>query len=173
MEEILDILKYVLPSLVVFGTAYFVLKLFLENEARNRKIHLKAENVKIITPMRLQAYERIILFLERITPSNLIIRTYNQNLSAIELQSKLIQTIREEYEHNLSQQIFISDNAWDLVKSAKEEIVKLINSASVTIDDSSPCNDLNHAIIQKSLEYKELPNHKAIAYLKREISQVF
>jgi len=173
MEDLLDILKYILPSLVVFGASYYVMKLFIENESRKRMLDMKVENAKIITPLRLQAYERIILFLERITPSNLIIRIYNKNMNALELQSKLINNIRDEYEHNLSQQIFLSDHSWEMVKKAKEETVKIINSASANIDDKASSQELSHAIIQKSLEYSELPNHKAIAIIKKEISKAF
>lgn len=172
MEEILDILKYILPSLVVFGASYYVMKLFIENESRQRLLSIKLENNKLITPVRLQAYERIILFLERITPSNMIMRLYNKNMSSIELQSLLVRNVREEYEHNLSQQIFLSDQSWEMVKKAKEEIIKLINTAAAGINDKAPSQELSHAIINKALEFSELPNHKAIAVLKKEIRQV-
>ncbi len=173
MSEILEILKYILPSLVVFAAAYYIMKLFIENESRKRLLQIKMENSKLITPVRIQAYERIILFLERITPSNLIMRVYNKEMTAINFQSKLVQSIREEYEHNLSQQIFISPQAWEFVKKAKEEMIKLINTASATVDDNASAQELSHAVINKSLEFSELPNYKAIAALKQEIKQLF
>ncbi len=172
MEEILDILKYILPSLVVFGASYSVMKLFIENESRKRLLTIKLENNKLITPVRLQAFERVILFLERITPSNMVMRLYNKNMTSLELHSRLIQNIREEYEHNLSQQIFLSEQSWEMVKKAKEEITKLINTAAAGIDDKASSQELSHAIINKALEFSELPNYKAIAVLKKEIRQV-
>jgi len=173
MEEILDIAKYVLPSLVVFGASYYVMKLFLENESRKRVLNIKLENAKLITPIRLQAYERIILFLERITPSNLIMRLYRKDITSIEFQTLLMQNIRDEYEHNLSQQIYFSEQSWELVKNAKEEIIKIINTAATTIEDNATSTELSHAIIGKTLEIKEMPTHRAISLIKREIAKVF
>lgn len=173
MEELLDILKYILPSLVVFGASYYVMKLFLENESRKRLLNIKLENAKIITPIRLQAYERVILFLERITPSNLIMRLYRKDMASYEFQSLLLQNIRDEYEHNLSQQIYFSEQSWDLVKNSKEEIIKIINTASTSVEDNANSTELSHAIIQKTLEIKEMPTHKAIGLIKKEIGKVF
>ena len=173
MEDLLDIAKYILPSLVVFGASYYVMKLFLENESRKRILNIKLENAKLITPIRLQAYERIILFLERITPSNLIMRLYRKDIASYEFQSLLLQNIRPEYEHNLSQQIYVSEQSWDLVKNSKEEIIKIINTASTSVEDNATSTELSHAIIQKTLEINEMPTHKAINLIKKEIGKVF
>jgi len=173
MNDFLDILKYILPSLVVFGASYYVMKLFIENESRQRMLKIKMENAKLITPIRLQAYERIILYLERITPSNLVMRLYKKDLSAIEFQSMLIQTIRDEYEHNLSQQIYVSETSWDMVKNAKEEVVKLINTSASSVDSSSSSTDLSHAIIQSALNMNVMPTQNAIKVVKKEIGKAF
>ena len=173
MEDLLDIAKYILPSLVVFGSSYYVMKLFLENEGRKRQLNYKVENAKIITPLRLQAYERIILFLERITPSNLIMRTFRKGVSSFEFQTILIQTIRDEFEHNLSQQIYISESSWELVKNAKEEVVRIINTAATSVSDDATSAELSNAIIQKALEIREMPTHKAISVLKKELGKSF
>ena len=74
MEDILDILKYILPSGIVFATAYFLLKAFIDNDNRKKLIEIKTNNQALINPIRLQAYERIILLLERISPGSLIMR---------------------------------------------------------------------------------------------------
>ena len=99
MNELLDILKYILPSLVVFVAVYFVLISFLENDSKKRIMEIKLANQKTITPIRLQAYERIVLFLERISPNNLILRVSRKEYNAFQLQSSLIKTIRGEFEH--------------------------------------------------------------------------
>jgi len=173
MEDVLDILKYILPSLVVFGVSYYIMKLFIENESRKRMLNIKMENAKLITPLRLQAYERIILLLERITPSNLIMRLYKKGISSIEFQSVLIQNIRDEYEHNLSQQIYVSEQSWELVKNAKEEVVKIINTAATLVEDGATSTELSQTIIQKTLEVNDMPTHKAISYIKKEIGKSF
>jgi len=173
MEEILDILKYILPSLVVFAASYYIMKLFIENESRKRVLNIKLENSKLITPIRLQAYERVILLLERITPSNLIMRLYRKDVSSFEFQTYLIQNIRDEYDHNLSQQIYISEQSWELVKNAKEEIIRIINTAATAVNDSATSAELSQTIIQKTLEVNELPTHKAINFIKKEIGKTF
>ncbi len=173
MEDLLDILKYILPSLVVFATSYYIMKLYIESESRKRMLNIKMENAKLITPLRLQAYERIILFLERITPSSLIMRLYKKGISSLELQSLLIQNIRDEYEHNLSQQIYVSEQSWELVKNAKEEVVKIINTAATMVDDNATSTELSQTIIQKALEVRDMPTHKAISYIKKEIGRSF
>ena len=173
MEELLEILKYILPSLVVFAASYFIMKLFIENESRKRLLNIKLENSKLITPIRLQAYERVILFLERITPSNLIMRLYKKDISSFEFQTYLIQNIRDEYEHNLSQQIYISEQSWEMVRNAKEEVVRIINTAATSVDDKATSTELSQTIIQKALEVHEMPTHKAISYIKKEIGKTF
>ena len=173
MEELLDILKYIIPALVVFATSYYVMKLFLENESRKRMINIKLENARLITPIRLQAFERAILLLERITPSNLIMRLYKKNISSFEFQSMLIQNIRDEFEHNLSQQIYISEGSWDLIKNAKEEVVKLINTAATQVSDTASSTELSQIIIEKSLSLKDSPTAKPISALKKEIAHIF
>lgn len=173
MEELFDILKYLLPSLVVFAAAYYVMKLFIENEGRNRMKEYKTENTRLITPLRLQAYERIILLLERITPSNLIMRVYRRDITSAEFQVTLLQSIRDEYEHNLSQQIYVSEASWELTKNAKEEIIKIINTAATSVPDGASSADLSQVIIEKTLELKEMPTHKAIAFIKKEIQKAF
>ena len=173
MEEALDILKYILPSLVVFGASYYVMKLFIENEGRKRQLNFKVENAKIITPLRLQAYERVVLFLERITPSSLIMRLLKKDMPSFDFQTLLIQNIRDEFEHNLSQQIYISEPSWELTKNAKEEIIRLINTAAASVPDSATATQLSQAIIQRTLDMKEMPTHKAISMIKKEIGKSF
>jgi len=173
MEDILEILKYILPSLVVFGASYYVMKLFIENEGRKRQLNFKIENAKLITPLRLQAYERIVLFLERITPSNLIMRLLKKEMSAFDFQTFLIQNIRDEFEHNLSQQIYISEQSWELAKNAKEEIIRIINTAATTVPDNATATQISQAIIQKTIDIKEMPTHKAISLIKKEIGKSF
>ena len=173
MEEILDILKYILPSGVVFATAYFLIRSFLENENRKKLLELKLNNQALINPIRLQAYERVILFLERIAPASILVRTLRPEMSAFQLQTALIQTIRDEFEHNLSQQIYISSTAWDLVKNAKEEMVKLINLSAAKLNDQASATDLSTVILELSMQKDKLPLNSTIEYIKKEIRQYF
>jgi len=172
MNEMFEILKYVLPSLVVFGTAYYLIKFFFENEQKKRSIDIKLAGYKIITPIRLQAYERIVLFIERISPESLIMRLHKPELSALQFQTMLILAIREEIEHNLSQQVYISSNAWEMVKNTKEDMIKLINTAAAKLNDNAGSTDLSRKIFELSVGEKSITK-PALEFIKNEIRQLF
>jgi hypothetical protein len=177
MNSILEILKYILPSIVVFLTAYYFLKQFLENEHKKRMLELKmksqSNNQGFITPIRLQAYERIVLFMERISPGSLILRVSEPNMNAIQMQTALIKDIRDEYEHNLSQQIYISQRSWELVKNAKDEMIQLISNAAVKVDKNANCTELAKEIFGLISNVEKLPVDFAIDYVKTEIQTQF
>ena len=127
-----------------------------------------------MTPLKIQAYERIVIFLERIHPNSLVVRVNKHGITAHQLHMDLIKTVKSEYEHNLAQQIYVSHNSWELVKTAKEEIIKLINISATKVAHDSPANELAMMVlnITSSLE-KKLPNEVALEYVKKEINQVF
>ena len=163
--------------MVVFATAYFLIKQFIESEHRNRLIEMKmnnqAINQKFVTPIRLQAYERVILLLERISPSSLILRENIPGMNVKQLQTTLVKAIRDEYEHNLSQQVYISKQAWDLVKTSKDEMVKLINEAAANIESNAPSTELAKAVFEIILQIDKLPVDIAIEVIKNEIQDTF
>lgn len=164
-------LLYVIPSLVVFLTAYFFLREFFQVETRRRKQEAMMERVRISLPVRLQAYERIILLLERISPGNLITRLHKPELSAREFQRLLIQSVRDEFNHNLSQQLYVSIHAWEMVKGAREEMVRQINTAAAQLDEQATSADLSNKLLALSVE--KLATRKAIDYIKTEAAKVF
>ena len=173
MSEILEILKYTVPSLVVFIAAFFVMKKFLDNEYRKLLFELKRGNLKTVTPIRLQAYERAILFLERINMENMIKRVNKIDMKADQLQMALITSIRSEYEHNLSQQIYMSDDAWEALKRAKEETVKIVHMSMASIGGKGTSMDLAQAIFEK-LEEEDIPPYlRGITIIKREVKHLF
>ena len=113
MPSYLIIILSVVPSLVVAVTAFFLTKYFVENDQKKRLLELKFHSKEMVTPIRLQAYERMAMFLERIDPNQLLFRVSNPELTAYQMQTILLATIRSEYEHNLSQQVYISPEAWE------------------------------------------------------------
>lgn len=173
MDTILEILKYLLPSLVVFATTVFLVHRYFKNEERSRRQQAIIDNQKLITPLRLQAYERVILFLERISPDNLIMRVNKPGMTAQQLQSELLKAIRSEYEHNLSQQIYISHGAWEMVKIARGRSIQLINSKADKLQKGTPALELSKAILESMVDEEKTPNADAIAFIKKEISQLF
>lgn len=173
MDRVFDILIIILPSLIVFLTAFYTLKKFMDNEQKKRLLELRKDTQKVITPIRLQAYERATLFLERISPDALVTRVHKNGMGARLLQAELLKTVRSEFDHNLSQQIYMSDNAWARVKNAKEEIIKLVNLASSKVKDDGSGIDLSKIILKVSLQVEKLPTQAALEYIKKEIRQSF
>jgi len=173
MEIALEILKYILPSIIVFVGVYFILQNFLENESRKQERSLRAKNQDLVVPIRLQAFERVVLFLERISLQNIVMRAYQGGKSAKALQSELLKMIRNEYEHNLSQQVYISSKTWQMVKTAKEETIKTINYSADQMNEDSSAMDLSRFILELSSKVEQLPTDVAIEALKREINYTF
>ncbi len=173
MGALLEVLKYVLPSLVVFITAYLLIKSFLDEKIKHKELEIKAIQKKELTPLRLQAYERIVLFLERISPHSLLPRTPQVNMDASMLQTQLLNTIRSEFEHNLSQQIYVSKEAWVITKSAKENIVQIINTAADRTPKDAPAFELSKTILEFMMQQNQSPTDTAIDLLKKEIESYF
>ncbi|MBO7497239.1 MAG: hypothetical protein J6T98_11870 [Salinivirgaceae bacterium] len=168
-----EILMCTLPALFVFLATYLVMSKMVKSE----QLRLKAENVlnnqKYITPIRLQAYERMVLLLERISPQSLVMRTQRQNISNQDLQSLLLKTIRSEFEHNMAHQLYISDKAWEMVRMAKEDCIKFINQTALQTKPDGNSLQLCKLILEKLLDRDLDPTTKAINYLKEEIRTLF
>lgn len=174
MEAIIDLLKIILPAAVVFLAAFFLFQKFFKNEQNKREHELKKASLNLTTPQKIQAYERIVIFLERINPNNLVVRVNKHGITARQLHQDLIQTIKSEYEHNISQQIFVSHNTWELVKTTKEEIIKLINISATKVPSDAPGNELAMMILNIVANVdKKMPNEIALEYAKKEIAKIF
>lgn len=173
METILEILKYTLPAIIVFMATYLVINKLINNEANKRKAELALNNHKIITPIRIQAYERMILFLERISPQSIILRLQKPGMTNQELQNAILRNIRSEYEHNIAHQLYISDKAWEYVKQAKENLVKQINQTALQVKPDGASIQYSKLVLEKVLDQDKDPTRKAINHLKSEIRGLF
>lgn len=166
MSQFYTFLSGIIPAVVVFLTAWYILKTFFKQETQNRQLRLYEEKQKLSLPVRLQAYERIVLLLERISPGNLVMRVHKPGLSAKQFQQLLVQTIREEYDHNLSQQLYVSQEAWERVKNAKEEMIQQINVAAGKLEEKDDSTELSRHLLSMSID--KLATRKALDYLKTE-----
>ncbi len=173
MELFFELLKYTIPAIIVFVGVYFILQRFMDNEQRKLDSAYRTSNAKLITPVKLQAYERMILFLERIALNNIVMRVYSRGMSAKDLQTSLLQTIRTEYDHNVSQQLYIPTKTWNLIKSTREENVKVINSCSEQLSDKASGLELSQFILELVGKMDKMPTDIAIEALKREVDRAF
>jgi len=173
MATILEILKYILPSLVVLATTVYLVKAFILQEEKKNGLQLKTEAQKFSLPLRLQAYERFVLLLERLQPAGLILRTSQSGMNAASLHTALLQAIRDEYDHNLSQQLYVSSQAWELVKNMREESIKLINAASSLISPDASAAELARQILVQDMQVSNASTDQAIEFLKKEAREFF
>lgn len=170
-----DLLKIILPALIVAGAIYFLFKEFLEKEQQRRLIELRLEGNKTTLPLRLQAYERVVLFLERISPNNILVRLSSAGSTASEFHRLLQQEIRAEYEHNLSQQLYISADAWTLVKEAKESVLTMVNRAYHGLPNPGQARgtELAKRILEGLMMDGAEPTAQALAVVKNEAIGLF
>ena len=173
MEILAELLKIIVPAALVLYAMYLVVKSFLDKEFQQKALSIKAGDRQVLLPIRLQAFERIVLFLERITPNNLLLRLNDSRYSAREFQQVLVHEVREEYSHNLSQQVYMSDESWAAVRSAMEEVIALINRASEELPEDARSLDLSRAILQKAVDQQKDPTGQALFRLKQEIRSIF
>jgi len=173
MDIILNSLQYTIPSIVVMLTAYLLIKQFYDKEVRQQKHVLMMSNQKLTTPIKLQAYERMVLLLERLSPENLLTRVHAPSVDAKAFKMLLLKNIRSEFDHNLSQQIYISSETWDVIKLAKENMVKLVNVAGSNINPSAKASDLSKMILEMYLKVDAPPLKVALDNLKKEFVENF
>jgi hypothetical protein len=172
METFYEILKITLPALLVMITAWLVLRRMLRDAEDRRRHDLLLQTVKTITPIKLQAYERVVLFLERISPESLLMRTARPEMTAQQLHAALVSTIRSEYEHNLSQQIYMSNEAWEMVKNARGTVVRIINNVASSLTPSSTGEELSRLLIEEVMDMDTEPCRTAISFVKAELARV-
>jgi hypothetical protein len=173
MDIILEILKYTIPAFIVFLTAYLLIVSQNKNDEKRRRSELAMTSKKTILPIRLQAYERLALLLERISPESIIMRQNLSNLSAKQLQTELLTSIRAEFDHNLSQQIYISSEAWERIKNARSNIISLINTAAQQIEPNASAYTLSQKILDMVMEHKSSLTAPALEMLKKEVQEIY
>ena len=172
METFYDILKITIPALLVMLTAWLLLRGLMKNDQDKRKQELVLQTGRTVTPIKLQAYERIVLFLERISLESMLVRISSPGMSAVQLHSALLTTIRSEFEHNLSQQIYMSPQAWEVVRNARSNMIKIINSEMEKMPEKSSGMELSRRLLETVMGMDKEPTRAAIDYIKAEIGRM-
>lgn len=163
-----EVLKYCIPALCVLLATWLVMRQFYKNEAEKRLWELKRLAQKEISPLRMRAYERLALLLERTTPEHMLMDVNLAEMTPLQLQAHLMQSIRQEYDHNLSQQVYVSDEVWVLIENAKAQTVAFINSIAQQIPAESNALEYAKALITAYHTNGDTPNELALQALKKE-----
>ncbi|MCX6239607.1 MAG: hypothetical protein NTY07_19010 [Bacteroidia bacterium] len=173
VNSIWEILKIVLPAIIVFLTAYFLFRDMLENSQKQREFEFRVTNSREVTPVRLQAYERLALLLERISPQSLLMRVSPNEVNASDYHQQLLSHIRQEFEHNFSQQIYVSAILWETIRGARENLIGIINKSAEEINDDATALTLSKKIIENYIEEENQAIVIAMNELKKEVGKLF
>ncbi|GAA4457576.1 hypothetical protein GCM10023189_28550 [Nibrella saemangeumensis] len=173
MELLSELLKLVIPAGLVLYGMYLTVKLLLERDADRYRYEVQNRYTEAVIPIRLQAYERMVLFLERISPNNLLPRLGNSATTALEFQQLLLQEIREEFNHNLSQQVYMSQHAWDHIQLALNEVMSLVNQAAANVAADAAPIELSKKIFGQIIDQGQQPTAEALRVVKSEIQVMF
>ncbi|UOB17327.1 hypothetical protein [Abyssalbus ytuae] len=168
-EKVLQLVTYALPTIITGVIAYYFFNQHTKNEEGRRRYLLQKEAQKDALPLRLQAYERMTLFLERINPAKLLIRVAPDSTDKDNYEATLISHIENEFDHNLTQQIYMTDDCWTIIKAAKNATIQLIRKAAMNSDSA---DKLRETILNELLE-KEPPSNAALGFVKKEITELW
>ncbi|RAJ11873.1 DUF7935 family protein [Olleya aquimaris] len=170
-QQLLNLLMYTIPSLVTGSVAYLFFREHMQNEEERRKFNIMKSLSKESLPVRLQAYERLALFLERISPNKLLLRVAPLSSDKQAYEDLLIKNIEQEFEHNLAQQIYLSDNCWSVVNASKSATIQLIRKVGVS-EKIDSANKLREAILNEMLD-KPAPSNAGLHFIKKEVGEIW
>lgn len=167
-----QLLTATIPLLILSATTLFTIAWFIRWDQKKRHLELIMRDKATILPHRLQACERLALFLERISPESLIIREQNNTVNCLAFHSLLLKTIRSEYEHNVAMQIYLSPQTWRLVQSAKEEVIRLVNSSARETQPDLPSIEMGKTILERAPKSCQYHIRKALEAIQDEVRQL-
>ncbi|MCG2431288.1 hypothetical protein [Aequorivita xiaoshiensis] len=169
--QIISYFAYLLPAVVVGVVAYYFFKGHTANEEGRRRYLIQKEAQKQVLPLRLQAYERLTLFLERIDLNKLLVRVKPFSDGKDEYEKLLVQNIEQEFDHNLTQQVYVSVECWNVVKAAKNATINIIRQGNMHVKDGD-VDKMREYLLQQFME-EVSPSQKAMGYIKKEVSELF
>lgn len=190
---VLEILKLVLPSLLVVLATWLIIRAFLRKESstvqgllardtENRRIELLQSTTKSILPLRLQAYERMTLFCSRIEMSQLVMNTNaNPDMSAELYKSALLAQVEEEYQHNITQQVYMTDDLWNIILLAKKEVTQVCEKVfqdlraemALNSDATPSAQNYLEALVKYVREHPQIGYLHALSAIKKEVGVLF
>lgn len=173
MELFFEVLKYTIPALVVFATAYYLLKLLLDERQRIDRAILRNDAQKITMPLRLQAYERLTLLCDRAGVVNSMFRVRAPGMTVRDFRTSLMLVISQEFDHNTSQQLYVSDTLWQIIQFAKNDTLTMVTTIGGDLDPDADAELLFNALLQELELQQPTVLQKAIMAIRTEAGQLF
>lgn len=168
-----NIIYQAIPYLLIGIPMLLLVKWFLKQNLKTKQIELSLSMQKEMLPLKIQAYERLTILLERINPETMVLREQKQGLNSLQLHTLLLKNIRSEFEHNLAMQIYLPNKTWDLITQARDEVIKVINSCSSQVKPDSPSMELSQKILERSINEVNYYLKKAREALKNDIQSYY
>lgn len=169
-DQIFQLFAYLIPSVVTGAIAFYFFRMHTNNEEGRRRFLLHKDSQKDTLPVRLQAYERMALFLERIAIPSLVVRVSPQSDDKNAYENLLIKSIENEFDHNLSQQIYMTDECWNVIKAAKSATIQMIRKAAMS--NTETADKLREDILNETMD-KTSPSATALSFVKKEIGDLW
>jgi hypothetical protein len=173
MPIFINIVTLFVGLLASFLAIYYILKSDIERYFNLKNIELKKENRADLLPLRLQAHERIIIFIDRINPANLLLRLHQQGINIAALQAGILNEVKTEYQHNITQQLYVSNETWDVVRKLKDDTISMINNAVKGLPADANGIELSKVILQHMATIEENPYDLTIVLVKKDIHKLF
>lgn len=173
LDYLFDLMKILIPATAIIVVVKVMLSSHFDDLKRRDNLAMSREMKQDLRPLQMQAYERLILFLERLQPDNLMMRIQKPGMSSRGLHTAMLRAVRQEYEHNMTQQLYVSESAWKLVLLAKDEVTKLINLSASQVGEDGSAMDLGNQMISLVMKLDKVPTDVAIHGLKMEFQAKF
>ena len=172
-QYLLDILKFTIAGAGVIWIAFYLVKPYLDKQNQVQLLELKRSVSSQTLPLRLQAYERVVLFIDRINPANMLIRLNAGGLSATDLHIVIVNEIRTEFQHNVTQQIYVSSRVWAVMKRVKEDTMSLVNNAIKGLPQNATAMELSKTVLIHLSQLEDDPYEIAINLVRQDLEELF
>jgi hypothetical protein len=170
---LMDVVKYSLAGLGVVWVAFYLIKPYLDRDEKIQLLEFRKTLSNQTMPLRLQAYERLVLFIERINPANMLVRLNATTYTALELQSLIVEDIRSEYQHNVTQQIYVSSRAWAAVRSVRDDTLNIVGNAVKSLPADASGLELAKTILSYLSRLEDNPYDIAAGRLRKDLEDLF
>lgn len=168
----LDIVKYTVAGIGVVWIAFYLLKPYLDKQDQLQLLEFKKSISNQTLPLRLQAYERVVLFIERINPANMLIRLKGGDYTAAELHALILNEVRNEYQHNITQQIYVSLRAWGVVKQLKNDTLSIVNNAVKALPQNASGMELSKLILAHLSQLENDPYDVGLSNIRTDLDGI-
>ncbi|PJJ84133.1 DUF7935 family protein [Mucilaginibacter auburnensis] len=169
---LLDILKYTVAGIGVVWVAVYLIKPYFDKQEQLQLLEFKKSISNQTLPLKLQAYERMVLFIERINPANMLIRLKAGDYTAAELHALVVSEVRNEYQHNITQQIYVSARTWGIVRQLKNDTIAIISNAAKALPENASGMELGKVVLAHLSQLEADPYDTGLNIIRNDLEAV-